>query len=363
MINVVDDGEIKKMILRNGRGELVSSDAVVYLHYNCYLEMQDIPFDSSYQRNKPLHIQMGTGALYPGFEYSLSSMKLNEHSRFLVSPKYGFGDMGCPPRIPPNATLLLEIELLKIVDNNEMNSIDAPLEEKDSFLKVSSRAKEYHILGNDFYTKGEVFAAVNKYKKAENILLSCKMSCDEEETLCRKLLFKIYTNMCVCFNHPKFNSPERVCLAAREAFYIYPKKAGESAKLYFHLGKAQLAFQNFEKASKYLKKASFLEPNNKDIKNLITELEKKRQKYYQYERLSYQKAFQSQEPDPNTNFEETFRKQLAQIINKDINKIQLPAGLTYKEKELCKKITKEHGLFYEEIIIAGKQSITVRRKD
>ncbi|CAH1388733.1 unnamed protein product [Nezara viridula] len=368
MTNVVDDGDIKKMVLRSGRGEVIPSDAVVYFHYKCHLEMQDVPFDSSYERNKPLRIQMGIGALYPGFEYSLLSMKLNERSIFLVSPKYGFGEMGCPPRIPPNATLLLEIELLKIFDSNEINAIDAPLEEKDSFSKVFSRAKEYLAIANNHHVKGELIPAINKFKKAENILLSCKMCSDEEENLCRKLLFKIYLNMCVCYNNPKLNSPERVCIAAREALYIYPEKARQSAKLYFHMGKAQLTFQDFDRASNHFKKALSIEPNNKDIKEFITEVERKRQKYLQHERLSYQKVFQSHKPvpkdvEPNIIFEKTFRKQLAEIINKNIDKVQLPVGLTSKEKNLCREISEQYGLHYEEIIIGGKKTVYVTAKD
>ena len=40
----------------------------------------------------------------PGWEIAVKSMRRNERSQFLISPEYAFGEMGCPPRIPPNAT-------------------------------------------------------------------------------------------------------------------------------------------------------------------------------------------------------------------------------------------------------------------
>ena len=45
-----------------------------------------------------------TGEVIPGLEVAVKSMKRTERSQFLVSSEYGFGKLGCPPRIPPNAT-------------------------------------------------------------------------------------------------------------------------------------------------------------------------------------------------------------------------------------------------------------------
>ena len=51
-----------------------------------------------------------TGEVIPGWEVGLASMQRTELARFLIRPEYAFGEMGCPPRIPPNATSeLLEL--------------------------------------------------------------------------------------------------------------------------------------------------------------------------------------------------------------------------------------------------------------
>ena len=47
---------------------------------------------------------VAAGEVIPGWEVAVKSMRRNERSQFLISPDYAFGKIGCPPRIPPNAT-------------------------------------------------------------------------------------------------------------------------------------------------------------------------------------------------------------------------------------------------------------------
>ena len=47
---------------------------------------------------------VSTEEVIPGWEVAVKSMRRNERSQFLIAPDYAFGPMGCPPRIPPNAT-------------------------------------------------------------------------------------------------------------------------------------------------------------------------------------------------------------------------------------------------------------------
>ena len=47
---------------------------------------------------------MLTDEVIEGWEVAVKSMRRNERSQFLISPKYAFGEVGCPPRIPANAT-------------------------------------------------------------------------------------------------------------------------------------------------------------------------------------------------------------------------------------------------------------------
>lgn len=99
------------------------------VHYNGYLEYADEPYDSSRLRGKQQQFVLGNGKpllilvilwshgwssvssteeVIPGWEVAVKSMRRNERSQFLIAPEYAFGPMGCPPRIPPNATSELE---------------------------------------------------------------------------------------------------------------------------------------------------------------------------------------------------------------------------------------------------------------
>ena len=76
----------------------VPSRATITIHYSLYLEGQDEPYDSSILRGKCERYILDDGQLLPGLEIAIKSMKKKEHSEFLISSAYGFGEFGCPPR-------------------------------------------------------------------------------------------------------------------------------------------------------------------------------------------------------------------------------------------------------------------------
>jgi FK506-binding protein 6 len=70
----------------------------------------------------------------PGMELAVKSMEKKEESWFLIEPEYAFGDMGCPPRVPPKAEVLALIELRDFAQEAEAESLLA--------LDPEARAKE-----------------------------------------------------------------------------------------------------------------------------------------------------------------------------------------------------------------------------
>ncbi len=56
-----------------------------------------------------------------GLELGLLTMKKGEFSRFLFKPKYAYGDLGCPPHIPPLATVLYEVQVLDFLDSVQVD--------------------------------------------------------------------------------------------------------------------------------------------------------------------------------------------------------------------------------------------------
>merc|ERR1712029_753872 len=118
MEKVTPDGGVMKKVIKPGLDSegLVPERGTVTVHYKMFVEGQDETFDSTWLRGRAERFQVDDGQLLPGMEYALKSMKKKERSRFLISPDYGYGQLGVPPRIPPAVQILLEAEMLDFVD-------------------------------------------------------------------------------------------------------------------------------------------------------------------------------------------------------------------------------------------------------
>ncbi|KAL6049348.1 Peptidyl-prolyl cis-trans isomerase FKBP14 [Balamuthia mandrillaris] len=86
----------------------------VAVHYIGFLQ-DGTPFDTSLQRNEPLKLTLGQGAVIEGWEQGLLGMCKGERRRLTIPPHLGYGDAGFPPVIPPKATLHFAVELVDFV--------------------------------------------------------------------------------------------------------------------------------------------------------------------------------------------------------------------------------------------------------
>ena len=111
-IDVTGDGKVKKVILKAGYGQKPRRGQKVSVHYTGTLT-DGRKFDSSVDRGQPFMFQVGKGVI-TGWSLGVMSMKLGEKAKFTLAPEVAYGVMGAPPSIPPNATLIFEIELLRI---------------------------------------------------------------------------------------------------------------------------------------------------------------------------------------------------------------------------------------------------------
>ncbi len=105
---------LKYIIQKKGDGMTPNSGQRVSINYILYLE-DGTKVDSSYDRNSPLEIEAGAGKLIMGFDEALLLMKEGEIRILIIPPELGYGDTGVSPIIPPKATLIFKIELLKII--------------------------------------------------------------------------------------------------------------------------------------------------------------------------------------------------------------------------------------------------------
>lgn len=76
--------------------------------------MDGSKFESSKDRGQPFTFTIGVGQVIPGWDEGMTQMSVGEQAKLVCSPDYGYGPRGMPPVIPPNSTLVFDVELLAV---------------------------------------------------------------------------------------------------------------------------------------------------------------------------------------------------------------------------------------------------------
>ena len=100
-----------------GSGAQASAGQLVSVHYTGWLYNDRVlgaKFDSSKDRNDPFKFGLGAGQVIRGWDEGVQGMKVGGTRRLVIPPALGYGARGAGGVIPPNATLLFEVELLGV---------------------------------------------------------------------------------------------------------------------------------------------------------------------------------------------------------------------------------------------------------
>jgi len=96
-----------------GEGELAEAGRTVSVHYTGWLT-NGSKFDSSVDRNEPFDFPLGRGHVIRGWDEGVAGMKVGGKRKLTIPPEMGYGARGAGGVIPPNATLVFEVELLAL---------------------------------------------------------------------------------------------------------------------------------------------------------------------------------------------------------------------------------------------------------
>ncbi len=104
---------MKVETITSGAGRSPKRGDTVTVHYTGWLT-DGAKFDSSVDRNEPFTFVLGTGQVIQGWDEGVATMRVGDKVRLTIPPELAYGKAGYPGAIPPNATLIFEVELLSV---------------------------------------------------------------------------------------------------------------------------------------------------------------------------------------------------------------------------------------------------------
>jgi FKBP-type peptidyl-prolyl cis-trans isomerase FkpA len=104
---------VKIETTKHGAGDGAKDGDTLVVHYTGTLT-DGKKFDSSKDRNEPFEVTLGERRVIAGWEQGLQGMKAGESRKLTIPPDLGYGARGAGSVIPPNATLVFDVELLEI---------------------------------------------------------------------------------------------------------------------------------------------------------------------------------------------------------------------------------------------------------
>ncbi|NXI40821.1 FKBP6 isomerase, partial [Galbula dea] len=266
--DVTGNGGVRKLELHPGTGPLVPPDASVAVKYSGYFENSKKPFCTNCHCKIPELMKLGKDITLQGLEIGLLTMRKGEAAVFVFTPDYAYGQQGCYPLIPPNATTVFEVELLDFLDTAESDTFfELTAEQQDTFplqkvLKVADVERQF---GNYFFYKQNFKSASGRYKRALSILGRTPSS---EAEQCQINASKLLVLLNLSLTYLKLECPARALAYGEKALEIDQR----NAKALFRCGQACFCMTQYEKARDFLVGAQNIEPFNHDINNELKKL-------------------------------------------------------------------------------------------
>ncbi|MEL1244477.1 peptidylprolyl isomerase [Flavobacterium sp. DGU11] len=104
---------LRYKFIQKGNGKQAEKGKKVSVHYSGSLENGQV-FDSSYKRKQPIDFQLGVGQVIEGWDEGIALLQVGDKARFVIPSHLGYGSRGAGGVIPPDATLIFDVELMDV---------------------------------------------------------------------------------------------------------------------------------------------------------------------------------------------------------------------------------------------------------
>ncbi|EFA06496.1 peptidyl-prolyl cis-trans isomerase FKBP8 [Tribolium castaneum] len=244
------------------------------------------------ERKDNEEIQLGDCDVVQGLDVAIGLMNVGEKCSLKIEPRLAFGGVGLPPKIPPNATVVYDIELVGVEpeDDPEMLSV---LERKAQGNKKRER-------GNWWYGRGENTLAIQCYRRALDYLDEVETGIDAlnktEEIPDSTLQELLEDRISVCNNMAAAQIKLELYDAALNSLQTVLRCQPNNVKALFRKAKVHKGKNDLIAAQKCLKKADEVSPNNSDVQKELALISKLIQKQKVTERELAKRMFGDKKP-------------------------------------------------------------------
>jgi len=259
-VSIAQDGGILKEILVEAPTDAAGpppDGTIVTAHYTGTLT-DGTKFDSSVDRGKPFEFTIGQGQVIKGWDDGFASMKVGEKAILTLTPEYGYGASGSPPKIPPNSTLKFEVELLGFKEKEKEKWEMTPEE-------CEATASELKEEGTKLFMGKRFDEAADMYEKAVGYI--AEEDDDEPIPDDRKTLYvSCYGNAAMC--HMKCHDWTSAVSACDKVLTVDEN----NIKGLYRRGSSYRNMGYLKEAKVDLMKAYKIDTSNKDVRKELQKL-------------------------------------------------------------------------------------------
>ncbi len=176
---VTTSSGLKYIILKKGKGKMAVIGKVAEVHYTGWL-LDGRKFDSSRDRGERFEFTLGAKQVIKGWDEGVALMKIGDEFRLILPPELAYGERGAGDVIPPNATLVFDVELFGVhkpkksfvdsllaiaVEKNVETAIEVYWDLKDNYEnKYNFKESQLNILGYELLQAGKTKEAIEIFK-------------------------------------------------------------------------------------------------------------------------------------------------------------------------------------------------------